>query len=54
MSEYQFSSSVPFGGNNDAEMTFPRATVGHRLGGYALSAALILSSVLTLFLGYII
>lgn len=54
MSEYQFSSNVPFGGNNDAEMTFPRATVGHRLGGYALSAALILSSVLTLFLGYFI
>jgi uncharacterized RDD family membrane protein YckC len=54
MSEYQFSANVPFGANNGTEKIFPRATVGHRLGGYALSAALILSSVITLFLGYII
>jgi hypothetical protein len=54
MSEYQFSSNLPFAANTQQVSAHPRATVGHRFGGYALSAALILSSVITLFLGYVI
>lgn len=33
---------------------FPRASVQHRLGGYALELALMLTSVFTLFLGWIV
>ena len=54
MSEYQFSSNLPFAANPQQDSTHPRATVGHRFGGYALSAGLILSSIITLFLGYVI
>jgi uncharacterized RDD family membrane protein YckC len=54
MSEYQFSSNLPFAANAHHVDSHPRASFGHRFGGYALSAALILSSAITLFIGYVI
>jgi uncharacterized RDD family membrane protein YckC len=55
MSEYQFTS-LPNYANNEgqSENLKPKATPGHRLGGAVLSAALMLISIITLFLGYII
>jgi uncharacterized RDD family membrane protein YckC len=55
MSEYQFTSPAPYESNSaSTEASMPRASVQHRLGGAALSGALMLVSVFTLFLGYII
>ena len=55
MSEYQFSSLPPFANQVAAEnVDKPRATPKHRLGGAALSVALLLTSIFTLFLGYLI
>jgi len=54
MSEYQFSNNLPYAANTNQNSAKPRATVGHRFGGLALSTALMLSSVITLFLGYFI
>jgi uncharacterized RDD family membrane protein YckC len=55
MSEYQFSSPSPFtpqSANTDGAKL--RASAQHRLGGAALSGALMLVSVFTLFIGYLI
>jgi len=55
MSEYQFSSPSPYtpqSATNDGLK--PRASAQHRLGGAALSVALMLVSVFTLFIGYLI
>jgi uncharacterized RDD family membrane protein YckC len=55
MSEYQFSSRPPFANQGEQiDGTKPRATPQHRLGGAALSVALMLSSIITLFIGYMI
>jgi len=55
MSEYQFSSPAPYESNSaSTDSSKPLARVQHRLGGAALSAALMLVSVFTLFIGYLI
>ena len=55
MSEYQFSSLPPFANQvTHSDGSKPRATAKHRLGGAALSVALMLVSVITLFLGYLV
>jgi uncharacterized RDD family membrane protein YckC len=55
MSEYQFSSLPPFANQATTENSVkPRASAQHRLGGAALSVALMITSVITLFLGYLI
>lgn len=55
MSEYQFSSLPPFANQGDqTTSTKPRASVKHRLGGAFLSGALMITSIFTLFLGYLI
>jgi uncharacterized RDD family membrane protein YckC len=55
MSEYQFTSPPPFANQGEQSTTTkPRASVKHRLGGAALSFALLMISAITLFLGYLI
>ena len=50
MSEFQNSPQL----HSEENKHLPRASVQHRLGGYALDGALFLASFFTLFLGWII
>ena len=53
MSEYQFTTPPPFASSSD-QVEKPRATAQHRLGGAVLSMGLLVVSIITLFLGYLI
>lgn len=53
MSEYQFTTPPPFAASTETTEK-PRASAKHRLGGAVLSFALLMVSIITLFIGYLI
>ena len=52
MTDSQYAPQSPIDSQKTRE--YPRASVQHRLGGYALDGALVLTSAFTLFLGWLI